>query len=201
VLIFSYFAVPAAYQHRVPFWGILGALIMRGIMIGLGAALIERFGWISYLFGAFLVFTGIRMAFQTEEAPDPAAHPPVKRFKRIIPVSTKDEGGNFFVRHVGKLVATPPFVVLLLIENIDLIFAVDSIPALFAVTTDPFIVFTSTVFAILGLRSLYLILRGAVDRFHYLKIGLAAVLAFVGIKILAGHWYHLPRSSRCSLSP
>jgi tellurite resistance protein TerC len=192
VLIFGYFAVPAAYQHRILFWGILGALIMRGIMIGLGAALIERFGWILYLFGAFLIFTGIRMAFQKEEAPDPAANPLVRLFTRIMPVSTQYEGGSFFVRHAGKLVATPLFVVLLMIESTDLIFAVDSIPAIFAVTTDPFIVFTSNVFAILGLRSLYFILRGAVDTFHYLKLGLSAVLVFVGIKMLADYWYHLP---------
>ncbi len=192
VLIFGFFAVPPAYQHRVLFWGILGALVMRGIMIGLGAALIDRFGWIIYLFGAFLVFTGIRMAFQKDESVDPESNPIVKLFTRFVPVTQGYEGDKFFIRRAGKLLATPLFVVLIMVETTDLIFAVDSIPAIFAVTTDPFIVFTSNVFAILGLRSLYFVLRGAVDKFHYLKVGLAAVLTFVGVKMLAGYWYHLP---------
>jgi len=192
VLIFGFFAVPQAYQHRVLFWGILGALVMRGVMIGLGAALIDRFHWIIYVFGAFLVFTGIRMAFHKDEDVHPENNPVVKLFTRFVAVTPNYEKDRFFVRHAGKLLATPLFVVLIMVETTDLIFAVDSIPAIFAVTTDPFIVFTSNVFAILGLRSLYFILRGAVDKFHYLKIGLAAVLTFVGIKMLAGYWYHLP---------
>jgi tellurite resistance protein TerC len=192
VLIFSFFAVPPAYQHRVLFWGILGALVMRGIMIGLGAALIDRFHWIIYVFGAFLVFTGIRMAFHQDEEVHPESNPVVKLFTRFVAVTPNYDEDRFFVRHAGKLLATPLFVVLIMVETTDLIFAVDSIPAIFAVTTDPFIVFTSNVFAILGLRSLYFILRGAVDKFHYLKIGLSAVLTFVGIKMLAGYWYHLP---------
>lgn len=192
VLIFGFFAVPQAYQHRVLFWGILGALVMRGVMIGLGAALIDRFHWIIYVFGAFLVFTGIRMAFHKDEEVHPESNPIVKLFTRFVSVTPNYEKDHFFVRHAGKLMATPLFVVLIMVETTDLIFAVDSIPAIFAVTTDPFIVFTSNVFAILGLRSLYFILRGAVDKFHYLKIGLSAVLTFVGIKMLAGYWYHLP---------
>ena len=192
VLIFGFFAVPQAYQHRVLFWGILGALVMRGVMIGLGAALIDRFHWIIYVFGAFLVFTGIRMAFHKDEDVHPENNPVVKLFTRFVAVTPNYEKDRFFVRHAGKWLATPLFVVLIMVETTDLIFAVDSIPAIFAVTTDPFIVFTSNVFAILGLRSLYFILRGAVDKFHYLKIGLAAVLTFVGIKMLAGYWYHLP---------
>ncbi len=192
VLIFGFFAVPPAYQHRVLFWGILGALVMRGVMIGLGAALIDRFHWIIYVFGAFLVFTGIRMAFHQDEEVHPESNPVVKLFTRFVAVTPSYEKDHFLVRHAGKLLATPLLVVLIMVETTDLIFAVDSIPAIFAVTTDPFIVFTSNVFAILGLRSLYFILRGAVDKFHYLKIGLSAVLTFVGIKMLAGYWYHLP---------
>ena len=192
VLIFNFFAVSQAYQHRVLFWGILGALVMRGVMIGLGAALIDRFHWIIYVFGAFLVFTGIRMAFHKDEELHPEDNPIVKLFTRFVSVTPNYEKDHFFVRHGGKLLATPLFIVLIMVETTDLIFAVDSIPAIFAVTTDPFIVFTSNVFAILGLRSLYFILRGAVDKFHYLKIGLSAVLTFVGIKMLAGYWYHLP---------
>lgn len=192
VLIFTFFAVPAALQHRVLFWGILGALVMRGIMIGAGAALIDRFHWIIYLFGAFLVFTGLRMGFHKGEEIHPENNPVLKLFTRFVPVTKDYEGDRFFVRRAVGLAATPLFVVLLMVESTDLIFAVDSIPAIFAVTTDPFVVFTSNVFAILGLRSLYFILRGAVDKFHYLKLGLAAVLTFVGVKMLIGHWYHLP---------
>ncbi len=192
VLIFTFFAVPAAYQHRVLFWGILGALVMRGIMIALGATLIDRFHWIIYIFGAFLVFTGIRMAFQGEQEVKPEDNPIVKLFTRFVSVTKEYHHDQFFVRHAGKLFATPLFIVLLMVETTDLIFAVDSIPAIFSITTDPFIIFTSNVFAILGLRSLYFVLRGAVDKFHYLKFGLSAVLTFVGLKMLIGYWYHLP---------
>ena len=193
VLIFGFFAVPSAYQHRVLFWGIMGALVMRGVMIGLGAALIDRFHWIIYVFGAFLVFTGIRMAFHKDEEVHPENNPVVKLFTRFVPVTKEYAEDKFFIRHAGKLMATPLFVVLIMVETTDLIFAVDSIPAIFAVTTDPFIVFTSNVFAILVLRSLYFVLRGAVDKFHYLKLGLSAVLTFVGIKMLLGIWdWHIP---------
>ena len=192
VLIFTYFAVPAVYQHRVLFWGIMGALIMRGVMIAAGAALIKQFHWIIYIFGAFLVFTGIRMAFHDNDEIHPEQNPLIRLFRRLMPVTKDYEGEHFFVRHGGKLMATPLFLVLLMVESTDLIFAVDSIPAIFAVTTDPFIVFTSNVFAILGLRSLYFILAGAVDKFHYLKLGLSAVLTYVGIKMLASEWYKIP---------
>ncbi|HEU4556295.1 MAG TPA: TerC family protein [Longimicrobium sp.] len=189
VLIFSYFSVPTKYQHRVLFWGILGALVFRGVMIGAGAVLIERFHWIIYVFGAFLVFTGIRMATQNEIDIEPEANPALKLVRRFLPVTTAYDGQNFFTHETinGKLrrAATPLFVVLVLVETTDLIFAVDSIPAIFAVTTNPFIVFTSNVFAILCLRSLYFLLAGVIDRFHYLKLGLSVVLVFIGAKMLA----------------
>src|SRR5262245_11640832 len=192
VLIFSYFAVPAAYQHRVLFWGILGAIVMRATLILVGAALIERFHWIIYIFGAFLIFTGIRLALQKDEAIHPDDNPLIKLARRIIPVATDYQGRNFFIRRAGMLMATPLFLVLLLVESTDLLFALDSIPAIFAVTTDPFIVFTSNVCAILGLRSLYFLLAGAMDKFHYLKLGLAAILSFVGLKMVLSDIYHIP---------
>jgi tellurite resistance protein TerC len=192
VLIFSYFRVPAAYQHRVLFWGIMGALVMRAILILVGAALIEQFHWIIYLFGAFLIFTGIRMAFHKDEEIHPDDNPLIKLVRRVIPVTGSYEGQHFFVRHAGKLMATPLFLVLLLAESTDLIFALDSIPAIFAVTLDPFIVFTSNVCAILGLRSLYFLLAGAVDKFHYLKLGLATILTFVGFKMVLADIFHIP---------
>jgi tellurite resistance protein TerC len=184
VLIFTAFAVPAVYQHRVLFWGVIGALVMRGIMIAAGAALIKEFHWVIYLFGAFLIVTGIRMAFGTGHSVDPEHNRVVQLFRRIVPVTETYHGQRFFVRRAGVLMATPLFVVLLLVEFTDLIFAVDSIPAIFAITTDPFIVYTSNVFAILGLRSLYFLLAGVIHRFQYLKLGLALVLAFVGVKML-----------------
>ncbi len=184
VLIFTFFAVPDKYQHRVLFWGIIGALLMRGIMIGVGAALIKEFHWIIYIFGAFLVFTGIRMAFHKNEELHPEDNPLIKLFRRFMPVTENYEGDKFFVRRAGVLMATPLFLVLLMIETTDLIFAVDSIPAIFAVTQDPFLVYTSNVFAILGLRSLYFVLAGVIHKFHYLKLGLSVVLTFVGVKML-----------------
>ena len=184
VLIFTFFRVPEAYQHRVLFWGILGALLMRGAMILAGAALIKEFHWIIYVFGAFLIFTGIRMAFHKDEEIHPENNPLVRLFKRFMPVTAGYEGAKFFVRRAGVLLATPLLIVLLVVESTDLIFAVDSIPAIFAVTEDPFIVYTSNVCAILGLRSLYFLLAGVVDKFHYLKLGLSTVLVFVGVKML-----------------
>lgn len=192
VLIFSYFRVPAAYQHRVLFWGIMGALVMRGVLILVGAALIEQFHWIIYLFGAFLIFTGIRMAFHKDEDIHPDDNPLIKLVRRVLPVTSNYEGQRFFIRNAGKLMATPLFLVLLLAESTDLIFALDSIPAIFAVTLDPFIVFTSNVCAILGLRSLYFLLAGAVDKFHYLRLGLATILTFVGAKMILADILHLP---------
>ena len=186
-LLFSYFAVPPLYQHKVLFWGILGALVLRAIMIFLGAALIERFAWIIYVFGAFLILTGIKMIVKREEEIHPERNPLVRWFKKLMPVTNDYRGDKFFVRENGVRMATPLFVVLLLVEFSDLIFAVDSIPAIFAVTKDPFIVYTSNVFAILGLRSLYFALAGVMDKFHYLKIGLGVVLTFVGVKMLLGH--------------
>ena len=192
VLIFTFFAVPAIYQHRVLFWGILGALLMRGTLIAVGAALLKEFHWIIYVFGAFLVFTGIRMALHRNEEMHPEQNPLVKWLRRVMPVTETYEGDHFFIRRAGRLMATPLFLVLVLIESIDLIFAVDSIPAIFAVTQESFIVYTSNVFAILGLRSLYFLLAGVVDKFHYLKLGLSVVLVFVGIKMLIVDIYKIP---------
>ena len=186
-LLFSYFAVPPVYQHKVLFWGILGALVMRAIMIAAGAALIAKFTWIIYVFGAFLILTGIKMVVKREEEIHPERNPVVKGFKKLMPVTADYREDRFFVKEGGRRWATPLFVVLLLVEFSDLIFAVDSIPAIFAVTTDPFIVYTSNVFAILGLRSLYFALAGVMDKFHYLKIGLGVVLSFVGVKMLLAH--------------
>ena len=186
-MLFSYFAVPPVYQHKVLFWGILGALAMRAAMIILGAALIAKYAWIIYVFGACLVFTGIRMVLKREESIHPERNPVVRWFRRLIPVTSDFRQDRFFVVERGLRHATPLVVVLLLVEFTDLIFAVDSIPAIFAVTTDPFIVYTSNAFAILGLRSLYFALAGVMDRFHYLKIGLGVVLAFVGVKMLLAH--------------
>jgi tellurite resistance protein TerC len=192
VLIFSFFAVPAVYQHRVLFWGILGALLMRGALIAVGATLLKEFHWIIYLFGAFLVFTGIRMALHKNEQVHPENNPLIKLLRWIMPVTENYEGEKFFIRRAGRLMATPLFLVLLVVESTDLIFAVDSIPAIFAVTNDPFIVYTSNVFAILGLRSLYFLLANVIDKFQYLKIGLAFVLTFVGVKMVLVDLYKIP---------
>jgi tellurite resistance protein TerC len=192
VLIFTFFAVPAIYQHRVLFWGILGALIMRGTLIAVGAVLLKEFHWIIYIFGAFLIFTGIRMAIHRNEEMHPEQNPVVKLLRRIIPVTENYEGDHFFIRRAGRMMATPLFLVLLIVESTDLVFAVDSIPAIFAVTNDPFIVYTSNVFAILGLRSLYFLLAGVVDKFYYLKLGLSFVLAFVGTKMVIVDIYKIP---------
>ena len=193
ILIFSYFKVPPKYQHRVLFWGIFGALVMRGVMVGAGAFLIERFHWIIYVFGAFLVFTGIRMAMQDEMDIEPEANPVLKVIRRFLPISPTYDGQSFFTRMLvngqTRRAATPLFVVLILVETTDLVFAVDSIPAIFAVTTDPFLVYTSNVFAILGLRSMYFLLAGVIDKFHFLKLGLSAVLVFVGVKMLVTYFH------------
>jgi tellurite resistance protein TerC len=192
LLIFSYFSVPARYQHKVLFWGIFGALVMRAVMITAGAALIKEFHWIIYLFGALLVVSGIKMAVQRETQIHPERNPLVRLFRRVMPVTEGYEGDRFFVRRAGVLFATPLFVTLLMVESADLMFAVDSIPAIFAITTDPFIVYTSNVFAILGLRSLYFALAGIMERFHYLKLGLSVVLVFVGAKMLLTDIYKIP---------
>lgn len=192
VMLFNFFAVAAAYQHRVLFWGILGALIMRGALIFAGATLIHQFHWILYVFGAFLIYTGFRMASHNNEEVHPEQNPAVKLFRRFFPVTDAYEEDKFFVRRAGKLIATPLFIVLLVIESTDLIFALDSIPAIFAITDNPFIVYTSNVFAILGLRALYFLLAGVIDKFYYLKIGLSIVLIFVGIKMLIMDLYKIP---------
>ena len=184
LLLFSYFKVPSKYQHRVLFWGVLGALVMRITMIGAGAALIERFHWILYLFGLFLIYTGFKMLRQEETDVRPEDNPIVRFVTRHIPVVRHYEGERFFTVKDGKKVGTLLLLVLVIVEITDLIFAVDSIPAIFGITTNPFIVYTSNVFAILGLRSLYFLLAGVVEKFHYLKIGLSIVLAFVGVKML-----------------
>ncbi|MBL8050592.1 MAG: TerC family protein [Anaerolineales bacterium] len=192
ILIFSFFAVPDRYQHRVLFWGILGALIMRGILIAVGATLLAQFHWIIYIFGAFLIYTGIRMARHQDEELNPDENPVVKFFKRFMPVTENYEDDKFFVRRAGRLFATPLFLVLLVVESTDLVFAVDSIPAIFAVTRDPFIVFTSNVCAILGLRAMYFLLANVMHQFQYLKLGLSVVLTFIGVKMVIVDLYHIP---------
>jgi len=199
VLIFSYFKVPSRYQHRILFWGILGALILRGTMIGAGTYLILRFHWITYVFGAFLVFTGIRMAFHGGAELEPETNPVIKLMRRFMPITNRYHGQKFFAQEpargaAGKArrVATPLFVVLMLVETTDIVFAVDSIPAIFAITTNPFVVYTSNICAILGLRALYFLLAGVIQKFHYLQLGLSVVLTFVGVKMLIAEWYKVP---------
>ena len=192
VLIFSYFGVPAAYQHRVLFWGILGALVMRAAFILAGAYVLQHYDWVFYVFGALLVVTGARMAIRDDEAIDPANSRVLQLARRVLPVTVGFRGTHFFVRENGRLFATPLLLVLILIEFSDLIFAIDSIPAIFAITLDPFIVYTSNVFAILGLRSMYFLLAGIIHRFVYLRYALAFVLVFVGVKMLMEDVYHIP---------
>jgi len=198
VLIFSYFNVPEKYQHRVLFWGIVGALVLRGVMIVAGSALVTRFAWTLYIFGAFLVFTGLRMALQKADAAYNPEHDPVLRLsRRLIPVTNDYHGDSFFVRTrdkdgKGHLAATPLFIVMVIVNTTDIIFATDSIPAIFAVTRDPFIVYTSNICAVLGLRALYFLLAGVVDKFVYLKLGLSIVLIFIGLKMLLEGFIHIP---------
>jgi tellurite resistance protein TerC len=192
IMIFSYFQVPAAYQHKVLFWGILGALVMRVIFIFAGIELIQRFHWLIYIFGGFLIITGVRMILAAEIKIQPEKNPLVKVLRNVFPVTRSFEGDNFFVRRDAKLWATPLFVVVVLIETTDLIFAVDSIPAILAITDNPFIVYTSNVFAILGLRSLYFALSGIEKYFHHLKYGLAAILVFVGGKMSMADYVQIP---------
>jgi tellurite resistance protein TerC len=193
VVLFASFAVPKIYQHRVLFWGVIGAIIMRAIFIGLGAALVSRFHWVMYIFGAILIFTGIKLMVQGESEPHPEKNPIYKFAKRIMPAVPEYHGKNFVIRKEGRLYATPLLLVLFAIEATDVVFAVDSIPAIFAISTDPFIVYTSNIFAILGLRAMYFLLAGVIDKFHYLKYGLALVLLFVGVKmIIAELGYKIP---------
>ncbi len=193
LMLFMYFKVPPKYQHKVLFWGILGALAMRGALIAVGVALISRFFWILYVFGVFLVFTGIRMGFQKETVEiHPERNIAVRMLRKMIPVTPGYHESKFFLKIDGRRYATLLFIVLIVVETTDLLFALDSIPAIFAITTDPFIVYTSNVFAILGLRALYFALAGLMNLFHYLKIGLAIVLTFVGVKMLLAHVYPIP---------
>jgi len=193
LLVFGYFRVPREHQHRLLYWGVLGAFVLRGVFIFVGTALIARFHWILYLFGAFLVYTGVKLVVTDEEdTVDPGHSPVVRVVRRVAPVTDGYRGQAFFVREAGRLWATPLLVVLAVVETTDLMFAVDSIPAIFGVTIDPFIVYTSNVFAILGLRSLYFVLADFMDRFEYLKHGLGIVLAFVGVKMLAARFFEVP---------
>jgi tellurite resistance protein TerC len=192
VVLFSYFNVPAALQHKVLFWGILGALLMRAVFITLGGVLLQQFHWVMYVFGAFLILTGVKLLVQKDAEMHPERNPLFLLFMRFVPTLPAYRGERFFVRQSGRWYATPLFVVLAAVEVTDLVFAIDSIPAIFAVTSDPFIVYTSNIFAILGLRSLYFLLAGVIHRFHYLKTGLAFVLAFVGVKMLIVDVYHIP---------
>jgi tellurite resistance protein TerC len=192
LLIFGAFQVPPQYQRRVLIYGVLGAIAMRAVMILAGAWVVQEFSWVLYLFGAFLLYTGIRMLMMSEQEPDVTQNPVLKFAKRHLRVAGDEHGERFFLKRDGLLYVTPLFLVLMLIEVTDLVFAVDSIPAIFAITTDPFIVFTSNLFAILGLRALYFLLADIADRFHLLKYGLAMVLAFIGAKMLIMPWYHVP---------
>ena len=193
LLIFSYFKVPARFQHRVLFWGVMGALIMRLTMIFIGAALITRFHWIIYIFGAFLVYTGIKMFRHDDMEVEPEQNPIVRLVTRFLPISRQYDEQKFFTRINGKRTGTLLLLVLVVVEVTDLVFAVDSIPAIFAITTDTFIVYTSNVFAILGLRSMYFLLAGVVEKFRYLRIGLAIVLTFIGVKMLiVALGFHIP---------
>jgi tellurite resistance protein TerC len=192
VVLFSAFAVPAAYQHRVLFWGILGALMMRAVFIVLGAALIQRFHWVLYVFGGILVLTGVKLLLQRGEQIHPERNPLFRLFRKLVPAVSEYDGQRFTVVKDGKRYATPLLLVLAAIEATDLVFAVDSIPAIFAITSDPFIVYTSNIFAILGLRAMYFLLADVVTRFQYLKVGLALVLMFVGAKMLVADVYKVP---------
>ena len=192
IMIFSYFSVPSAYQHKVLFWGIFGALVMRLIFIFAGIELIHKFHWLIYVFGGFLVVTGIRMVFGNDKPMDPSRNPLVRMVRRLFPVTDSFEGDRFFIKRDNRIWATPLFIVVILIEGTDLIFAVDSVPAIIAISEDPFIVYTSNVFAILGLRSLYFALAGVEKYFEYLKYGLAVILIFVGIKMCIMDFYKIP---------
>jgi len=192
ILLFAYFKVPPEEEKTVLFWGIIGALIMRGIFIVVGVALVQRFHWILYLFGIFLIYTGFQLMREEDEEQDPSRNIVLKFCRRFLPLTDSYEGRHFFVRRGGRTFATPLFVVLLVVETTDILFATDSIPAILAITRDPFIVYTSNVFAILGLRSMYFALAGMMKLFHYLNYGLSVVLIFIGAKMLLPERYHVP---------
>lgn len=192
LLVFSYFKVNPKYQHKVLFWGIFGALVFRLLFIFAGVALIERFHWIIYVFGSFLVFTGIRLAFEKDKEVHPERNPVLKLVRKFIPITKTFHKDHFFVHKMGRRMGTPMFIVLIVIETTDIIFALDSIPAILAITTDQFIVYSSNAFAILGLRALYFALSGIMKLFHYLHYGLSLILVFVGVKMLISDFYHIP---------
>jgi tellurite resistance protein TerC len=192
LIVFRYFRVPAEQLHRVLFWGILGAVISRGLFIGLGAVIIQRFHWVMYILGAFLVYTAARIIMNKDEEVDPGKNPALRLFKKLLPTTSEYHGQKFLVTLNGKLTATPLLVVLVVVEMTDIVFAVDSIPAVFGVTMDPFIVFSSNIFAILGLRSLFFLVEGLVAKLRYLKVGVAVILAFIGVKILIESFYKIP---------
>jgi tellurite resistance protein TerC len=192
LVLFSFFAVPPAYQHRVLFFGILGALVMRAVFILVGAAMLQAVHWTIYLFGAILLVTAVKLLLHRGEEIHPERNPVVRLFRRVVPTTTEYHGASFLVREAGRWVATPLLLVLVAVEATDLVFAVDSIPAIFAVTRDPFIVYTSNIFAILGLRALFFLLAGAIGKLHYLKAGLALVLGFVGVKMMITDFYQIP---------
>jgi tellurite resistance protein TerC len=192
VVIFTSFNVKPQHQHRVLFWGILGAMIMRGILIATGSVLLERFFWVAYIFGAFLVFTGIRLGFRKEAEPEPEKNLVLRIARRFLPMASNPKEQSFLERQGGKLLITPLFLVLVTIETTDLVFALDSIPAIFGITTDIFVVYTSNIFAVMGLRSLYFLLAKAIGKFYYLQTALAVILTFVGIKMLISHFITLP---------
>lgn len=199
LVVFGYFRVPKELQHRVLYWGILGALILRAVFILAGAAIVQQFHFVLYIFGAFLVFTGIKLLFGDDEAGDPGESLVIRTVQKWIPTTSDYRGNSFFVREGSRWLATPLFLVLIVIETTDLVFAVDSIPAIFGISRDPFIVFSSNIFAILGLRSLYFALAIVMEKFHYLKIALAFVLVFVGVKMLIADFYKVPIGASLSL--
>lgn len=192
ILIFQYFSVPSKYQHEVLFWGIFGALVFRFAFIFAGAALLEQFHWVVYIFGAFLIYTAYKLATESDKEVHPEDNPIIQFFKNHFAVSDEFHEDHFFIRHKGKLMATPLFIVLIMVETTDVVFALDSIPAILSITTNEFLVFSSNAFAILGLRALYFALAGVVDMFKYLHYGLAAILGFVGVKFLISSFYHIP---------
>ncbi len=192
VLIFSYCHIPPHLLHTVLFWGVLGAIVMRAIFILCGIALINMFHWIIYLFGIFLIYTGIKLALEKDKKIEPENNPLIKLFQKFVPVTHEFHGDHFFIKQAGRYVATPLFIALLAVEITDVIFAVDSIPAIIGITNDPFIVYTSNILAILGLRSLYFALAHIITRFHYLNYGLAAILIFIGVKMLLAGYFHIP---------
>ena len=198
-MVFAYFRVPLELQHRVLFWGILGAVVLRGVMIALGVTLINEFDWIPYVFGALLIYTAVKMLILRQETIEPEENALVRLARRWLPFTDRFHGQHFFIKLDGRHVATPLFLALLMVESSDVMFAVDSIPAVFAVTRDPFIVFTSNIFAILGLRSLYFVLAGYMERFRYLKHSLVFVLAYVGVKMMMSNHYHIPAAVSLAL--